>query len=192
MSGDNYHHGNLQLALIETGIALINKEGLGGFSLRKVAALCNVSHAAPYAHFKDKNQLQKAMREYVASKFTKLFEDILLNNDKNHPSIIDKLGIAYVSFFIDNPEYFNFLFAQGDIKINLSISDTAKDSFPAFQIFKDTATAIYKSLRLPDSQIENIIIIKWSVVHGLASIATMDGATYDKDWKSQIAELLCI
>ena len=49
-----YHHKDLRNALIETGIQLVSTEGVNAFSLRKVAAACGVSHAAPYSHFQNK------------------------------------------------------------------------------------------------------------------------------------------
>ena len=60
---DTYHHGNLREALIEAGIRIINESGEDALSLRKVASACDVSHAAPYAHFKDKNELIEAIKK---------------------------------------------------------------------------------------------------------------------------------
>ena len=188
----SYHHGNLRIALIEAGIEIINKDGLNQLSLRKTASLCNVSHAAPYSHFNNKEELLEAMQNHVASRFTALFEDIIENSDKACPDVIKKMGAAYISFFIDNPKYFNFLFFKGNMKINLSIKESEKDSFSAFQIFKETAIKIFKNLGMSEEQIQNLIIINWAIVHGIASIATMKGVTYDKDWKAKIEELLCL
>ncbi|MCL1901356.1 MAG: TetR/AcrR family transcriptional regulator [Firmicutes bacterium] len=184
----NYHHGNLRIALIEAGIKIINKEGLSQLSLRKAAALCNVSHTAPYSHFKDKEELLEAMQNHVSTQFTLMFENIIQTNDKDNPNIIAEMGISYILFFIDNPQYFNFLFFQGNLKINIVI-DGKKDSFSAFQIFKDTAVRILKNLGMSEEKIQDFIIMKWATVHGLASIATMKGVDYDKDWKSKIKEL---
>ena len=69
---DSYHHGNLRQALIEAGIKIINESGEENLSLRKVAALCNVSHAAPYAHFKDKDELLEAIKSSVTDRFIAL------------------------------------------------------------------------------------------------------------------------
>ena len=66
---DNYHHGNLRQALIDAGIKIINEKGEDNLSLRKVAALCNVSHAAPYAHFKDKDELIEAIKSSVLNSY---------------------------------------------------------------------------------------------------------------------------
>ena len=61
MAKKQYHHGDLKNALIHAGIAILAKEGVGGLSLRKVAARAGVSHAAPYAHFADKQALIAAI-----------------------------------------------------------------------------------------------------------------------------------
>lgn len=52
-----YHHKNLKNDLIEKGIELVNKNGINQLSLRKVAQACGVSHAAPYSHFSNKEEL---------------------------------------------------------------------------------------------------------------------------------------
>ena len=67
---DTYHRKNLRGDLIEAGIALVAKEGLEGFSLRKVAGLCKVSHAAPYSHFGNKDVLLEEMQNYVSDNFS--------------------------------------------------------------------------------------------------------------------------
>ena len=66
---DTYHHGNLREALIEAGLKIINESGEDSLSLRKVAAACNVSHAAPYAHFMDKDELIEAIKSSVTDRF---------------------------------------------------------------------------------------------------------------------------
>ena len=60
---DNYHHGDLRNALIEAGLKIINVSGKDSLSLRKVASACGVSHAAPYAHFSDKESLMEAIKQ---------------------------------------------------------------------------------------------------------------------------------
>ena len=48
--------------LIEAGIREIEANGLQNFSLRHVAQLCGVSCAAPYRHFKDKEEYINEIR----------------------------------------------------------------------------------------------------------------------------------
>ncbi|HNO26668.1 MAG TPA: helix-turn-helix domain-containing protein, partial [Leptospiraceae bacterium] len=49
----NYHHGGLKKALIEAGLRILKTEGFRNLSLRKVAAMAEVSVAAPYRHFRN-------------------------------------------------------------------------------------------------------------------------------------------
>ena len=62
---DKYHHGDLRNALIEEGIKMINSSGEQTLSLRKLAEKCGVSMAAPYAHFKNKEEMVNAIKEYL-------------------------------------------------------------------------------------------------------------------------------
>ena len=51
--------------LITAGIEELNAHGVAGFSLRRVAAACNISCAAPYKHFKNKEELIGAIFSYI-------------------------------------------------------------------------------------------------------------------------------
>ena len=54
---DHYHHGNLRQALIDETLTAIEQTGSAQISLRMLAQRLGVSHAAPYAHFPDKQAL---------------------------------------------------------------------------------------------------------------------------------------
>ncbi len=191
MAADSYHHGNLRNALIETGIELINREGLEKLSLRKVAALCGVSQAAPYSHFKNKEDLLMAMQEYVTDQFM-----VELNNaaascaDSSDPYGLILMGKAYVAFFIDNPQYFSFLFSQPVVTVDLSLEDDASHNFPPYELVKKTVLAVFGKSAMTEEKLQDTIIALWAAVHGLASIATMKNVRYDKDWKAKIEDII--
>lgn len=52
-----YHHGNLREALVNAVLGLIAKHGPNGFSFADAARAAGVSPAAPYRHFKDRDDL---------------------------------------------------------------------------------------------------------------------------------------
>jgi len=52
-----YHHPDLRQTLLDEAVKLIDDEGLRGFSLRKLAVRAGVSHAAPYRHFENKDEI---------------------------------------------------------------------------------------------------------------------------------------
>ena len=59
--GAAYHHGDLRAALVRAGRELLAEAGIGGFSVAKVARRVEVSSAAPYRHFPDREALLAAV-----------------------------------------------------------------------------------------------------------------------------------
>src|SRR5688572_24771964 len=92
-----YHLGNLREKLLRHAFRLAEKEGVENLSLRSVSRAADVSHAAPYAHFKDKDAIVAAMKEIT---FRELYEALAAAAEKrSRPK--DKLtdiATAYVRF----------------------------------------------------------------------------------------------
>src|SRR2546430_6533997 len=51
-----YHHGNLKAALIRAALELIAQKGPAGFTFAEAARWAGVSPAAPYRHFRDRDE----------------------------------------------------------------------------------------------------------------------------------------
>src|ERR1035437_1220596 len=58
-----YHHGELRSALIEAALEILKTAGMEGLSLRVLARATGVTQAAPYSHFRDKDDLLAAVAE---------------------------------------------------------------------------------------------------------------------------------
>ena len=52
-----YHHGNLKEALVKAALDLIGEKGPAGFTFAEAARWAGVSPAAPYRHFRDRDEL---------------------------------------------------------------------------------------------------------------------------------------
>lgn len=179
MNEKSYHHGDLRNALIETGIELINEEGLKGFSLRKVAARCGVSQAAPYSHFKDVDDLICAMGRHVTERFTEELR-ASVSAKETSPEAVALLGRAYISFFMENPQYFQFLFYNSGVNIDLN-SENAND-YPPFVLFRSAAYQMFQTAGLPQEDFLPTLIALWSMVHGISSLLTNKGIHYSGNW----------
>ncbi len=186
-----YHHGNLRNSLIEVGISLIHKEGVDHLSLRRVASLCGVSQAAPYAHFANKEALLDAMRAYATERFKQALEDAKQAvPDEDDPKLLLEMGKRYVLFFLENPQYFNFIYSQPWMQVYLDINNDAEDNFPPYQLLKTHSLRIFRKAGIPDERIEDMLISMWSTVHGLTSIATMSNIHYSKNWSDKIEDII--
>jgi len=193
MSNKPYHHGDLRNSLIEAGIELINQGGAKQLSLRKVSALCGVSQAAPYSHFQSKEDLLKAMQDYVIEQFVEVLENTIKScPNQNDPGVIIQMGKSYVMFFVNSPQYFHFLFSQPCMEVNLSLDGDGTKNFAPFEILKTTVFRVFEETEMPMEKMEDTIISLWATVHGLAAIATMKNVHYDKAWETKIEDIICL
>ena len=92
-----YHHGNLKEALIRAALDLIAEKGPAGFTFAEAARWAGVSPAAPYRHFRDRDELLSD----VARRGFELFEAALQrawDDGRPDPSTaFERLGKAYLA-----------------------------------------------------------------------------------------------
>ncbi len=171
---------------------MINSSGEESVSMRKLAERCGVSMAAPYAHFKNKEEMINAIKEYVEEAFTKFLEDAVASCENNIEKKIITLGNAYITFFIENPEYFTFLFSRGYIHANLDFKSSDEKDFKPFKILKDLCSIYFeqKKPELSDYEKELEIIRIWASVQGITSIIFMQNVKWSRNWKDEISKLL--
>ena len=189
MTKEQYHHGDLRRSLIEKGLEMINQEGEEKLSLRKVAMECGVSNAAPYAHFKSKDEFIVAIQQHIMDSFTDSLEKTA-EQYKDSDSLLPMLGKSYVMFFYKNPLYFDFLFSRKNIRIQLSLSVSDENENPPLNILKKTAVSIFKKAKISEKSMQDKIIAMWALVQGLSSIVTMPNVEYDDDWEVRIEEII--
>ncbi|MGM9977549.1 MAG: TetR/AcrR family transcriptional regulator [Clostridium sp.] len=189
MTKEQYHHGDLRRSLIEKGLEIINQEGEEKLSLRKVAMKCGVSNAAPYAHFKSKDEFIVAIQQHIMDLFTDSLEKTV-EQYKDSDLLLPMLGKSYVMFFYKNPLYFDFLFSRKNIKIQLSLSVSDENENPPLDILKKTAVSIFKKANISEKSMQDKIIAMWALVQGLSSIVTMPNVEYDDDWEVRIEEII--
>ena len=184
-----YHREGLKNLLIEKGIEIVNTDGVQSFSLRKAAAACKVSHAAPYSHFRNKEELLNAMQLHITDRFSKTLETAIAEN-KKPAALLKKLGIAYVAFFIDNPAYFQFLYSKSDIKVDLTLSVPDEKNYKPFILYKNSIVSLLKQTKVPKKKQNDILITIWAFIHGLTALAAMKNVHYDKKWKEKITDFM--
>jgi len=191
MKSDTYHHGDLRESLIEMGLKLYNEGGEENFTIRKVAGLCNVSHTAPYRHFKSKEELINAISEYVFNKFHDSLNEIVeLYKDDPTKRIIE-LGKKYVWFMVENPDYLKFAFLTKNQPVTVSegnkIENTGNGSFDIFQY---CAIDFFKSINVKEEDYMQDIIAMWSMVHGLATMLAYKTISYEGDYLKLVDNIL--
>lgn len=184
-----YHHGDLKKELIEQGIVILNDQGLSGFSLRKVAAVCGVSHTAPYKHFKNKEELLLAISLHVKETFAKALEQAREKEEHIEAKMI-AVGVHYVMFMVNNPDYYRYLFMNDyGCKVDIRKGRIEDNEDPVFQTFYESAVAFLEYYNLPISTYTNNIIAMWGMVQGL-SVLFSGVMTTDQGVEELVREIL--
>lgn len=164
-----YHHGNLKSALVEAALSLIQEKGPTGFTFADAARKAGVSPAAPYRHFKDREQLiaETARRGYEM--FADLLEEAWDAGRPSPLSAFEAVGRAYLVFARTEPAYFTAMFESG---ISADADPALKaESDRAYQVLYNACNAIIS--RLPPENRPPVHMMAyhiWSMSHGVAAL----------------------
>ena len=96
---------SLREKLILSGIRVIEEAGVSGFSLRRTAAECGVSCAAPYRHFKDKEDLMTAIILYISDCWHEKQQAVLRDCPDDTRAKLVAVSLAYIRFLMENPHF---------------------------------------------------------------------------------------
>ena len=165
----SYHHGNLREALIAASLRLIEERGPLGFTLAEAARAAGVSAAAPYRHFRGRDELI----EEVARQGFVMFGDRLARawND-GRPSALSgfmALGRAYLDFAREFPGFYAAMFESGvSIAGNPELALVAQR---AHTVLVDASSRLAAALppekRPPPTMVANHI---WALSHGVVEL----------------------
>lgn len=91
--------------LIEAGILELQEYGIQGFSLRRVALSCDLSCAAPYKHFRDKQELLQAVADTLNRRWFARQSDALTQLGGDTGAQLRTICREYLRFLCDNPHF---------------------------------------------------------------------------------------
>jgi AcrR family transcriptional regulator len=164
-----YHHGNLKEALVRAALALIAEKGPAGFTFAEAARWAGVSPAAPYRHFRDRDELMAD----VARRGFDLFESALKKAwDEGRPdpsTAFDRLGRAYLAFAKNEPAYYSAMFEAG-IPLD-SDSELRAAGDRAFGVLRGATEVLVATM--PPKQRPPVMMMAlhiWALSHGIASL----------------------
>ena len=108
-----YHHGNLKEALIRAALDLIAQKGPAGFTFAEAARWAGVSAAAPYRHFRDRDDLIAGVALKGFELFAAALEHAWAAGRPDPAAAFQRLGAAYLNFARREPAYYSAMFEAG-------------------------------------------------------------------------------
>lgn len=169
MASKKYHHGDLKNALIEAGIKILSREGVGGLTLRKVASQAGVSHSAPYAHFADKQALIAAISTEGFRRLYVQLDAAVLANKRNPKRQLTEGARAYIQFALDNMDTFKIMFS-GALEKEKDYPSFVEISHKTFERVVDIVRACQDAGILRPAPPEIMAVTVWGQLHGIVSL----------------------
>ena len=166
----SYHHGDLRTALIEAALETIDELGPGRLTIRAVASRAGVSHAAPYRHFRDKNELVTAVVERGFELLQQTMRDRQEAAGDDPLEQFASAGRAYIEFGLKYPGYYRVMFS-GDLLSPDGNESLQHTSSAAVQQMEEALAAGQEMGIVPaaDPLMQAVWIV--SAVHGYISLA---------------------
>ena len=164
-----YHHGNPKEALIDAALELIAQKGHAGFTFAEAARWAGVSPAAPYRHFRDRDELMAD----VASRGFDQFEAVLARAwDGGRPDLFtafDRVGKAYLQFARSEPAYYSAMFEAG---VPPEASPELREAGErAFAVLRSATERLVSTMPAQDRPPVLMMALHiWALSHGIASL----------------------
>lgn len=166
-----YHHGDLRAKLIDATRQLVEEKGPDHFSVSEACRHAGVSTAAPYKHFKDKQEmLLEVAKQGMLKQREMLLEELAKYPTASLERIV-AMGRVYVRCALQEPGVFRLIFGRSEEQEGHCDLEMIGDQ--VFGLVKQEVAAFFgRDEVLP--QDENRAFLLWSFVHGL-SFLHIDG-----------------
>lgn len=102
---DNFTPDNVRSRLLFSGLKELETHGVSDFSLRRVAQDAGVSCAAPYRHFRDKDELIASVISFVLEGWTLLSNQIAEIFAHDPVALVTELSVAGLRFWVANGNF---------------------------------------------------------------------------------------
>ena len=174
-SDAEFHHGDLQAALVTAGLRHVEKHGLNSLGLRQLALVTGVTPTAVYRHFVDLEHLKASVAKASREVLGKMMVDALKSatTSKTSKGAIDRflaIGGAYIDFGIKKSNLYEIAFICFD-------SPELEPTSPSpWELLMKSLVELNEFGCLSDKNFKTAPTIAWSMVHGFAGLAAQ-GAT---------------
>ena len=165
-----YHHGNLKEALVQAALDLIANKGPAGFTFAEAARSAGVSPAAPYRHFRDRDELLASVAQQGFEQFEAQLTAAWDDGRPDTPTAFQRIGKAYLAFARENPAYYSAMFESGvPIESNPALLLAGERAFAVIRAASERLVAMAPP-GVPRPPAMMMALHIWSMSHGIASL----------------------
>ena len=164
-----YHHGNLKEALVRAALELIAEKGPAGFTFADAARWAGVSPAAPYRHFRDRDELMSDVARRGFDLFAEALKRAWGEGRPDPATAFDRLGKAYLEFARNEPAYYAAMFEAGiSLDTNPEFREAGDRAFNVLRSATESLVATMPAKLRPPVMMMALHV--WALSHGIASL----------------------
>jgi AcrR family transcriptional regulator len=165
-----YHHGNLKEALLQAALGLIAEKGPAGFTFADAARSAGVSPAAPYRHFRDRDELLSSIAQRGFEQFEAVLSAAWDDGRPDTLAAFERVGKAYLKFAREEPAFYSAMFESGlPIDLNPALQAAGERAFGIIRAAAERLAALAPpGVTRPPALMMALHI--WSMSHGVASL----------------------
>lgn len=164
-----YHHGNLKEALVRAALELIAEKGPAGFTFADAARWAGVSAAAPYRHFRDREELLSDVARRGFEEFERRLTSAWNEGRPKPSAAFERLGKAYLAFAREEPAFYSAMFEAGiPLDAAPELRMAGDRAFAVVRTACETLVEVLPAQKRPPALMMALHI--WSMSHGIASL----------------------
>jgi AcrR family transcriptional regulator len=164
LRGQPSHREDLRGELLAAAVALVEREGHEGLSMRKLADEVGVSPGAPYHHFADRRALLAAVALEGYQAMLNLTE-VNEGNDKDPRDSLFNVSVSFIRFAEKNPHMFTLMYESELVRPKLS-PELAAAQEEGFQLLRALVAKV--TSHLSDDERAVRVATIWSAIFGFA------------------------
>lgn len=165
-----YHHGNLKEALLQAALDLIAQKGAAGFTFADAARAAGVSPAAPYRHFRDRDELLSSIAQRGFEQFEAQLGAAWDDGRPDTVSAFERVGKAYLAFAREEPAFYSAMFESGvPVESSPGLLSASERAFGVMRSAAERLAALAPS-GTPRPPALMMALHIWSMAHGVASL----------------------
>src|SRR5450631_3168762 len=165
-----YHHGNLKEALLQAALGLIAEKGAAGFTFADAARMAGVSPAAPYRHFRDRDELLSSIAQRGFEQFEVALTEAWDDGRPDTVTAFERVGKAYLAYARNEPAFYSAMFESGlAIDVNPALQAAGERAFAVIRAAAERLAALTPpGVARPPALMMALHI--WSMANGIASL----------------------
>lgn len=148
--------------LVTAAAKLLDSGGQGAVTLRAVAEQVNVSHNAPYRHFRDRSALLGAVAERDFKHLKSAFEEQLAEDQHGDLALRGSIA-ALIDYALTHKARYRLLFSDPGLPSDARLKDAALGSF---QAFSHVVSRCQQERVLPKGDTASLTGLIYAAVHG--------------------------